>query len=106
MGNTRVIGGAVDEATCCQNQCTCTNGNGGSGSACPTPGAAKCMSCNNGYTLTGTVCQGCDTITDSNDCFGQCTWQNDACQGCEHQGRRRNTAPSCPAGYVAGEWKQ
>merc|ERR1712060_571685 len=43
-----------------KDQCTCANGNGATGSACPTPGAAKCASCNSGYTLIGTVCLACD----------------------------------------------
>ena len=43
-------GGGIN-AVCTANHCTCANGVAGSGASCPQNGAAKCVSCNHGFSL-------------------------------------------------------
>ena len=42
--------------TAVYKQCTCEGGTGATGTNCPRHGIAKCVSCNSGYTLDGTIC--------------------------------------------------
>jgi uncharacterized protein YegL len=41
---------------CQGNVCTCSNGAGATGTNCPSHNSAKCVSCNSGFILEGTVC--------------------------------------------------
>ena len=47
----------TSEKACQRKQCSCQNGTGTSGEACHNNGQEMCMSCDEGYNLSGTVCQ-------------------------------------------------
>jgi hypothetical protein len=76
------------------NTCTCENGVGATGFACPSDGAPRCASCNEGYHLNGGNC----TYIPLDECLTQDIMSTSECDGLQYDDNNRflNNQQECP----------